>query len=106
MLIEELEKLIEKLPVEFQGLARTYIAVLIKMNTEELRSWMLNIRHRNWQPAYEALIDRMTVDEKIYELERCKKNIAGQNVDMAWVQESILLDVLLIAVQIWLKKFV
>lgn len=98
----KIEELIEKLPEEFHELAKRYLPMLIDMGFEELQNWVLTIAAGQWQPAYQMLIRRMTLQEQLYEVRRLNEMLRDyndKNAGLAQVQKDIVRELLLTALQ-------
>lgn len=94
--------IIEKLPEEYQGIARRYVSLLVEMSFEELQAWVEMIAKGNWQNAYTDLIEKMSTNEVLAEerkgheiLKRLNKDNAKRIAAQFAIIEQVLLTSLL-----------
>jgi hypothetical protein len=58
-----LEDIIEKLPPEYQGWAKTYGEALLSMTFDEIAIWIDHVQASNWQAAYKSLVSKMSTQQ-------------------------------------------
>lgn len=103
-----IEKLIEKLPEEYQEIAYRYTALLLDMGFEELQAWVEMIAAGKWQKSYESLIAKMPTDEILIEerkgheiLKRLNKdNAARIALQFALIEQILLTSILMLRKEI------
>lgn len=75
----DIKKLIEKLPAEMRPFAQSYINSLASKTEEEIRALIQNIMRGEWEEAYKATLDGMSLEELKAEAERLKDNFKALN---------------------------
>ena len=76
------EELIQKIPEEFQELARAHLPLFNKMSDEELMSWIDYIMAGDYMKAYEIAGKKMRLDERIQEQKRMKQLLKDISISM------------------------
>jgi hypothetical protein len=76
-----MDELIESLPGDLQPWARLWIPVLARWSERAVAEFIMNAAGMPWDAAYAMLVESMTIDEKIAELQLRKKTLAQLNIE-------------------------
>ena len=77
-----MEELIQKIPEEFQELARAHLPLFNKMSDEELMSWIGYLIAGDYMKAYEIAGKKMSLDERIQEQKRLNQLLKDISISM------------------------
>ena len=102
-----IEETIQKLPKEYQEIARRYTTLLLDMADEEILAWVTSIAQGNWQKSYSDLIAKMPTDEIL--LEEAKgheilKKLNKDNADRIALRFALIEQILLTSIMMLRKE--
>ena len=89
------KELIDSLPEVFKPWAELWLPVLLQWSEEVIQDWLYAAMGLSWDVAYLELVDSMTTEQKVKNLELVNKTLAelnGSNEAMVNLQRNMILE--------------